>query len=83
MGQFTFVACSYQKLEPKNAILKGPNFFWKLFLALTFDRKSYNSVLPHFEISLKFRIFDTRIDLFEETKCLTLFSDFFFHIFGF
>jgi hypothetical protein len=41
MGQFTFVACSYKKLEQKS-------FRAKIFLALT--------ELAHFEISVKFRI---------------------------
>jgi hypothetical protein len=49
MVQFTFLASSYQKLKPKNSIL-----------ALTFDRNySYIDNLPHFEISIKLRIFYT------------------------
>jgi hypothetical protein len=37
MGQFTFVACSYKKLEPKIRFLR--DFFpWKPFLASNFDR---------------------------------------------
>jgi hypothetical protein len=41
MGQFTFVACSYKKLEPKNAIFKGLGIFSrKLFFAITFDRNN-------------------------------------------
>jgi hypothetical protein len=36
MGQFTFVACSYQKLEPKTRFFKGFIIFSKdCFLALT------------------------------------------------
>jgi hypothetical protein len=37
MGQFTFVACSYQKLEQKGLIF----FYENCFLAVTFDVKFF------------------------------------------
>jgi hypothetical protein len=37
----------------------------------------YKGEKPHFEISVKLRIFYTHIDPFEEKKISTLFSDFF------
>jgi hypothetical protein len=38
--------------------------------------EGYKGELSHSKISVKFRIFDTHIDLFEEKTFLTLFSGF-------
>jgi hypothetical protein len=69
MGLIIFVISFYQRLEPKNSKL-GTFFPWKRVFASTFDRsyRSYKDNLPHFEVSVKLRIFNTHIDLLEEKK---------------
>jgi hypothetical protein len=64
MGHFKCETSSYQKSEPKT-----PNviFSENCILALTLDRKLQGK-LPHYENTIKLRIFDTHIDLLEDIQ---------------